>query len=195
MIRMLLVVALFGAVALAGSALAQGPGGPGGFGKKKGPPGASGSEGIRRIEDELAQIHQQLDRIEALLKEAHSAERKGGWAKGWEKKGFHGGSKGFAKRGAWARGWERKGFGGPPGFARRGGWAKGWEKKGFGPHGFAKKGFGKKAFEKKEGDRDFEKKKAFGPPAEGRPSSSSIQERLEQIQQEIGELRRVLKKQ
>jgi hypothetical protein len=184
--RMLLMIGLFAAVSVTGSALAQGPGG---FGKKKGPPAASAFDRLERIEGELAQIHRQLNKIEAILRQSRGSESKGFGPGPW---GFA--KKAFDKKGfGWAKGFEKKGFG-PPGFDKKGfGWAKGFEKKGFGPPGFDKKdgwkGFEKKAFDNKP----FEKKRDFSPPASGR-TGPSIQEQLDQIQREIGELRRVLKK-
>jgi hypothetical protein len=122
--RMLTVIALFAAVCVARSAVAQGPGG---FGfKKKGFPGAGEADGIRKLTAELEKLRVQLDEVERLLKKAQGTPAKetpsfGKWD-GW--KGFD--KKGFAE---W-KGW------GPP-------WAGADWKKGFGP-----KDFGQKKFER-----------------------------------------------
>jgi hypothetical protein len=153
--RMLAVIAVFGSICIAGTAVAQGSGGPGGFKKKFGPDASGGS--IQRLEHQVEQLRLQILDLELYLKHGKS-----GWAK--EGKGYGRGRSGFEKKGygpPWGKG--------PGGFDKKGPWGYGPPGKGPGGPGFEKKrpkGFGPPPG-KGPGGPGFDKKgpKGFGPPS------------------------------
>src|SRR5579864_7014067 len=93
--RMVLMVAVFaGAVILAGSALGQGPGGPGGFKKKKGPPPDVSADRFSKIEAEIANLRVRLRAVEAELRSRPGfAKEHKGYGPPWGK-GYYGFGKG-----------------------------------------------------------------------------------------------------
>jgi hypothetical protein len=190
--RMLIVVALFGALCVAGSAVAQGPGGPGG-GKKKAPSAAAAQaaaeqDDVKSLEAALQKLRSQLDDVEARLKKSKAAqepEKKDGF-KGFGPKGSQGPG-GFGPGGA-----DKKGFG--PAFAPGSDGFKGFGKKGFGPGPDGFKGIGKKGFgpDNKDSFKGIVKKEEKAAPP-GPVGSASIEDRLDRLLRELEEIRRELR--
>jgi hypothetical protein len=174
--RMLAVIAVFGSVCLAGSAVAQGPVGGGGFKKKFGPE-ASGTGSIQKLERQVEALRIQIRDLEIYLKRGAAKEGRG-YGRGWGSstrrgygppaRGWPGASRGYDKKGPWGYGpaagreWWKE-YGG-----KKGPWAYGPPpgKGPGGPGGFDKKGpkgFGPPPGKGPAGAGGFDKK-GFGPP-------------------------------
>jgi hypothetical protein len=170
--RTLAVIAIFGSICLAGSAMAQGPGGPEGFKKKFGP-GFSGANSIQKLEAQMEKLSIQIRDLDAFVKKelggsAHEGKGHGrghgksAW-KGYGPPHHHGrhGPHAHAMKGHWGYGPHHhgKGPGGPHGFDKE------WHR-GYGPPHHGKEPGGQGGFDKKASGSSaggFEKK-GFGPP-------------------------------
>jgi hypothetical protein len=189
--RMFLVLFLAATVSMAGTAMAQGPRGSGGF-KKKGEAPATEDGGVKKLESELDKLRRQLQELEQLLNKAKAAAAKEGQGKVREaiekKEDKRSGGSSEKKEGKKAGGdFERKE---PKEFGPDGGPAR-KERKGFGPGGgFEKKG--RKDFGP-GGDIGKKDRKGFGPPPGGPARPASVEERLDRILRELEDIRRELK--